>query len=134
MKAIKITDSANFFHFHQNHVHLLLPYSVMGGVSFIAAGLCMTLPETNNLPLEEVLQEFETETDKAGTEEVEMEGKYPLINGTKNNDAPQNEEDKQKKSNADGGQINEEKDKEKHLLINDADKPDDDNNTVAHSV
>ena len=94
----------------------------------------MTLPETNNLPLEEVLQEFETETDKAGTEEVEMEGKYPLINGTKNNDAPQNEEDKQKKSNADGGQINEEKDKEKHLLINDADKPDDDNNTVAHSV
>ena len=52
----------------------------MGGFSLLAAALCLTLPETKGLPLEEVLTD-EVEKD-GGKEEEEIGGK--LMNGAKN--------------------------------------------------
>ena len=59
----------------------------MGGFSLLAGALCMTLPETMNTPLEEVIESSE------GNEEVEEElgeqkgggEKAPLVDGYPSN-------------------------------------------------
>ena len=79
----------------------------------------MTLPETKNLPLEEVLEdEIDLEAEK---EEEGTEGKFLLMNSTKNDGGNGEKEDRQQKNTKEGGKDSQHKDKEKSLLINDPD-------------
>ena len=89
----------------------------------------MTLPETKDLPLEEVLED--EKVGDRGKEEEEIEGKLLLVKGAKNNDDEGGHEEGQQllpviagpQNTEDGGEAGEvddstEKDKDKTLLIN----------------
>ena len=111
----------------------------------LAAGLCLTLPETKDLPLEEVLED-EVKED-GGKEEEEIEGKSLLINDPKNvvdegeheerqQLVPVNAEPQNSGVGGEGGEAKEtaEDDKDKTLLINGTAGTDEDNNTCNDPV
>ena len=54
----------------QQNVHVILPFGVMALTGFLAGLLCFTLPETRNLPTQEVAGPTETQVAPAdpGTE------------------------------------------------------------------
>ena len=45
----------NIFLILQNRIHVLLPYAVMGGTALVAGSLCITLPETKDMPTSETM-------------------------------------------------------------------------------
>lgn len=67
----------------QDRVHVILPYTIMGALSLIACILCMTLPETNDLPLEDVVEKGE----EAHSEEQELD-KFLLADGIEKKEVP----------------------------------------------
>ena len=85
MKQLKCTF---FLPQKQNRVHALLPYAITGGFSLLAGALCMTLPETMNTPLEEVIESSEgtVELEKElGEQKRGEEEKAPLVDGYSSN-------------------------------------------------
>lgn len=71
-----------FFVFWQTRVHPLLPYGIMGVGAFVAALLCITLPETKDQPTAEVVGDTgsdviieERKSDEAEEENTEFTSK-----------------------------------------------------------
>lgn len=59
-----------FFFLLQNRVHRLLPFAIMGVNALLAGVLCMTLPETNNQPMQETVKRDEVEITPLDAEDV----------------------------------------------------------------